>query len=50
MCSFVSPCPVLRSVFIEDTPINPVMPMLHAVARLVFPIFFSFLLIKFAFR
>ena len=26
------------------------MPLLHAVARLVFPIYFSFLLIKFAFR
>ncbi|KAI7835886.1 hypothetical protein COHA_010231 [Chlorella ohadii] len=39
-----------HGVFIEDTPVNPVMPMLHAVARLVFPIFFSFLLIKFAFR
>lgn len=43
------PAPCCR-VFIEDTPVNPIMPMLHAVARLVFPILFSFLLIKFAFR
>ncbi|KAI3432765.1 hypothetical protein D9Q98_004305 [Chlorella vulgaris] len=41
---------VMHGVYIEaDTP-NPVMPLLHALARLIFPIAFSFLLIKFAFR
>jgi hypothetical protein len=42
--------PWYRSVYIEDHHPNPVLPMLHALARLVFPIAFSFLLIKFAFR
>ena len=42
--------PAARRVFIEDANVNPALPMLHALARLVFPIAFSFLLIKFAFR
>jgi hypothetical protein len=37
-------------VYVEDTSPNHALPMLHALARLVFPIAFSFLLIKFAFR
>ncbi|PSC74371.1 ATP-dependent zinc metalloprotease chloroplastic [Micractinium conductrix] len=41
---------VEHGVFIEDANVNPALPMLHALARLVFPIAFSFLLIKFAFR
>ena len=37
-------------MYIETPDPNPVMPVLHSVARLVFPIYFSFLLVKFAFR
>ncbi|KAL4452773.1 hypothetical protein ABPG75_008435 [Micractinium tetrahymenae] len=41
---------VEHGVYIQEPKLNPVMPVLHALARLVFPIAFSFLLIKFAFR
>lgn len=50
-CPIAAPAPpVPRSVYVEDTSPNHALPMLHALARLVFPIAFSFLLIKFAFR
>ena len=41
---------VEHGVYVEPPALNPIMPLLHALARLVFPIYFSFLLIKFAFR
>lgn len=42
-------CP-LCSVYIETPDTNPAMPVVHAILRLVFPVWFSFLLVKFAFR
>ena len=41
---------VEHGVYVEPPALNPIMPLLHALARLIFPIYFSFLLIKFAFR
>lgn len=37
-------------MYIQESDPNPVLPMLHAVGRLFFPVVFSILLIKFAFR
>jgi cell division protease FtsH len=39
-----------HGVFVETPDPNPAMPVLHSIARLVFPIFFSFLLVKVTFR
>ncbi|GAB4815168.1 hypothetical protein N2152v2_002214 [Parachlorella kessleri] len=41
---------VEHGVYIQAPDTNAVLPMLHSLARLVFPIAFSFMLIKFAFR
>jgi cell division protease FtsH len=41
---------VEHSVYIETPTPNPALPLVHAVLRLVFPVWFSFLLVKFAFR
>lgn len=41
---------VEHGVYIETPSPNPALPLVHAVLRLVFPVWFSFLLVKFAFR
>lgn len=41
---------VEHGVFIETPTPNPALPFVHAILRLVFPVWFSFLLVKFAFR
>lgn len=39
-----------HGTYIEPTDLNPALPIVHALVRLIFPVWFSFLLIKFAFR
>jgi len=41
---------VEHGVYIDTPTPNPALPLVHAVLRLVFPVWFSFLLVKFAFR
>lgn len=41
---------VEHGVYIDTPTPNPALPLVHAVIRLVFPVWFSFLLVKFAFR
>ena len=41
---------VEHGVYIESPDFNPALPVVHSVMRLVFPVWFSFLLVKFAFR
>lgn len=41
---------VEHGVYIESPELNPALPIVHALMRLVFPVWFSFLLVKFAFR
>lgn len=39
-----------HGTYIEPSDVNPTLPIVHTLARLIFPVWFSFLLIKFAFR
>lgn len=39
-----------HGTYIEPSDSNPALPIVHALVRLIFPVWFSFLLIKFAFR
>ena len=41
---------IKHGTYIEPSEHNPALSIVHALARLVFPVWFSFLLIKFAFR
>ena len=42
--------PTPRRVFIESPPPNVLVPVFHALMRMAFPIAFSFLLVRFAYR
>lgn len=41
---------IQHGVYIEASDPNPALPIVHSLLRLVFPVWFSFLLVKFAFR
>lgn len=43
-------CAMGCRTFIEPSDPNRALPIVHAIVRLIFPVWFSFLLIKFAFR
>jgi cell division protease FtsH len=41
---------IRHGTYIQPSDVNPALPVVHALVRLIFPVWFSFLLIKFAFR